>query len=68
MGGCGYEKSCPGSFSETVTYKMLLLDRDIGWSCRYALTRCELDLTFDLAIMTFNLKILSTPNLAKHKV
>ena len=53
------EKVCPGCISETVRGWKLILGTDIGWGCRCATLWCDLDLTFDPAIVTLNLKILS---------
>ena len=38
--------------------RKLILHRDIAWGCRCATSWCHLDLTFDLAMVTFSLKIL----------
>ena len=53
------EKVCPGYISETIRNRMLKLGSDIGWGCKCATSWCDLDLTFDLAVMTLSLKILS---------
>ena len=71
MGGqaCWWrEKVCLGYISETVRCMKLILGRDIGWGCRCAMSWCDLDLTFDLAIVTLNLKILSGLYLGNCKV
>ena len=52
-------KVCPGCISQTVRCRKLILGRDISWGCRFAMSWCDLDLTFDLAVVTFSLKILS---------
>ena len=36
--------------------------------CRYAMSWCDLDLTFDLVVMTLSLKNLSGLYLGNHKV
>ena len=51
---------------ETVSYRKLILDRDIGWSVRYA-PWCDLDLTFALAIVTLTYKIFSGLYLGNRK-
>ena len=40
--------SCPDCISETVRCRKLILGRDIGYGCRCAMSRCDLDLTLDL--------------------
>ena len=45
--------------SETIRYRKFILDRDNFWTCRCANSWCDLDLTFDLAMMTITFKILS---------
>ena len=47
---------------------MLKLGRDIGRGCRCAMLWCDLNLTFDLAIVTLGLKILSGLYLRNIKV
>ena len=42
--------------------------KDIGWGCRYAVSWCDLDLTFDLAVVTLSLKILSGLYLGNRKM
>ena len=44
--------------SETVMCRRLILGRDISQGCRFATSLCDLDLTFDLAVVTLSLKIL----------
>ena len=61
-------KSYLGYISETVRCKKLILGRDIGWGRRCAASWCDLDLTFDLAIVTMSFKILSGLFLGFHKV
>ena len=53
------EKVFLGCISETVRCRKLILGRDIGWGCRCAKSWCDLDLTFDLAVVTLTFKILS---------
>ena len=55
----------PGCISETVRCRMLILGRDIGWECRCPTSWCDLDLTFDLAIVALSLKILSGLNISE---
>ena len=62
------EKVCPGCISETVRCRKLIRGRDIGWGCRCATSWSDLDLTFDLAVVTLSLKILSGLYLGNHKV
>ena len=57
---CGWpggwqEKVCPGCIADTKGCRKLTL---VG-GCRYATSRCDLDLTFDLAVVTLSLNILS---------
>ena len=54
-----WQKVCPGSISETVRYRKLILGRDIGWGFRCAPSSCDLDLTFYLAAVTLTFKKLS---------
>ena len=61
----GWEKVC---ISETVRGTKLILSRDIGWGCRHAMSWCDLDLTFDLAVVTLSLKFLSRLYLRNRKV
>ena len=37
----------------------LILGRDIGWGCRCAPSWCDLDLIFDLAVVTLTFKLFS---------
>ena len=46
----------------------LILGRDIGWGCRCAVSWCDMDLTFDLAVVTLTFTILSGLYLKNHKV
>ena len=68
MVGEWLEKDCPGCISETVKCRKLILDRDIGWGCRCTSLWGELDLTFDLAIVTLTDKILSRLYLGNRKM
>ena len=45
-----------GYISETIKGRKLILSIDIGWGCRFAISWCNLNLTFDLAVVTFNFK------------
>ena len=36
---------------------MQILGRDIGWGCSCAAAWCDLDLTFDFAVVTLTFKI-----------
>ena len=56
---------CPGCISETVS--SYLAGTLVG-GCRCATSSSDLDLTFDLAIVTLSLKILSGLYLGNHKV
>ena len=67
MGG-RREIVCPGCISETVRCRKFILGRDIGWGCRCAPSWPDLDLTFDLAVVTLSLKILSGLYLGNRKV
>ena len=69
-GGGGREIVCPGCISETVRCRKFILGRDIGWGGRgvCATSWSDLDLTFDLAVVTLSLKILSGLYLGNHKV
>ena len=46
----------------------LILDRDIGWRCRCVVSWCDIDLTFELAVVTLTFKILCWPYLKNRKV
>ena len=59
---------CPGCISETVRCRKLILGRDIGWGCSCATSWSDFDLTFDLAVVTLSLKILSGLYLGNCKV
>ena len=52
----------------TVRCRKLILGRDIGLGCKCAIAWYNLDLTFDLAIVTLSLKILSGQCLRNHMV
>ena len=61
------EEVCPACIS--VRCRKLILGRDIGYrGYRCATSWCDLDLTFDLAVKTFSLKILSGLYLRNCKV
>ena len=59
---------CLDCISETVRCRKFILGRDIGWGCRCATSWSDLDLTFDFAVVTLSLKILSRLYLDNHKV
>ena len=51
------EKACLGCISETLSYNMLTLGRNISWEgCRCAKSWCDFDLTFNPAVVTLSLK------------
>ena len=52
----------------SIRCRKLILGRDIGWGYRCATSWCDLDLTFDLAVVTLSLKILSGVYLKNYKV
>ena len=52
-------KSCPGYFWETISFRKMILGRDIGWGCRCAISWYNIGLTFDIATVTLAVKILS---------
>ena len=52
----GRQKVCSGCISETIMCRTLILGRDIGWGCSCA-TGCDLDVIFNLAVVTLSLKI-----------
>ena len=66
--GRQWEKLCPGCISETVRCRKLILGRDIGSGCRCATSWYDLDLIFDLVIVTMSFKILSGLFLGFHQV
>ena len=55
----GGKESCLGYIFEIVRRKILILGRVISWGYRCATTWFDLDFTFDLAVVTLSLKILS---------
>ena len=67
MGG-RREIVCPGCISETVRCRSSYLAGTLVAGCRCATSWSELDLTFDLAVVTLSLKILSGLYLSNHKV
>ena len=54
----GYVKNF-ACISETIRCRMLIISKDLGWECRYAVSWCDFGLTFDLAVVTLIFKILS---------
>ena len=62
------EKLCPGCISETIRRRKLILGRTLVGGCMCATSWFDLDLTFDLAVVTLSLKILSGLYLRNHKV
>ena len=67
MGGWR-EKVCPGCILETVRCRKLILGRTLVRGCRCATSWSDLDLTFDLAVVTLTYKILSRLYLGNCKV
>ena len=70
MGGwiCGrWEKVHPGCLSETIRCRKLILGTLVKM-CRCATSWSDLDLTFELAVVTLSLKILSGLYLGNRKV
>ena len=63
-----WEKVCPGSILETVRCRKLIFLGTLVRGFRCATSVCDLDLTFDLVVMTLSLKILSGLYLSNHKV
>ena len=61
------EVASPDCISKTVKFR-LILGRDIDWESRCVTTWCEIDLTFDLAIVTLNYKLLPRLYLGNYKV
>ena len=54
------EKKLVWAVSEkTVMCNILILNRDIGWGCRCAVSWCDLNLTFDLVIVILTFIIMS---------
>ena len=66
-GGRSEGKSLSELYLRNLKCKMLKLGRDIGWGCRCAAS-CDLDLTFDLAVVRLSLKILSGLYFRNYKV
>ena len=52
------QKVCPGCISETIRCRKLILSRDISWGCRWAMSWCDIDLIFVLAVVTLSSKVL----------
>ena len=46
------EKAFLGCISEILRCKMLTVGKDIGWGCSCATSLCDLDLTFNLGVVT----------------
>ena len=70
MGGL-WQKVCPGCISETIRCRKLILGTLVGTlvrGCRCATSWYDLDLTFDLALVTLAYKILSRLYLGNRKV
>ena len=59
LDGRAVAKVCPCCISETIRCRKVILGRDIGWGCRCAMSWCDLDLTFNLVVVTLTFKILS---------
>ena len=54
QGGWWQEKiSCLGCITEAVRCRNFILSGDIDWGCRCAAAWCDLDLLFDLAVVSF---------------
>ena len=53
------EKICPDCISETVRCRKLIIGRDNGYGSRCVMSWCDLDLTFDLAVVTLTFKTFS---------
>ena len=68
VGGWASGKVCLACISETVRCRKLILGRTLVRGCRYAMSWCDLDLTFDLAAVTLSLRILSGLYLGNRKV
>ena len=68
MGRRAAGKVCPACISETVRCRKLILVGTLVRGCRCAMSWCDLDLTFDLAVVTLSLKILSGLYLGNRKV
>ena len=58
----------PSCISETVRCRKLILGRDIGWVYSCAPSWYDLDVTFDLAVVTLTFKFLSGLYLRNRKV
>ena len=67
MGGGG-GGVCLAHISEKIRCRKLILGRDIGWGCRCVTSWCDLDLTFDLAVVTLTYNALSVVYFGNHKV
>ena len=62
------ERVCLDCISETVRCRKLILGRDTGLRVRCTVSWCDLDLTFDFAVVTLTYKILTGLYLGNHKV
>ena len=67
MGG-RREEVCPACISETVRCRKLILVRTLVRGCRCTKSLHDLELTFDLAVVTVTYKILSVLYLGNCKV
>ena len=54
--GVSQEKACLGCISETMRCRKFILGRDIIWGCKGVTPWCDLDLTFDLAIVNLSME------------
>ena len=61
-------KVCPGCISGTIRCRKLILVGTLVGGCRCATSWSDLDLTFDLAVVTLSWKILSRLYLANRKI
>ena len=68
MGSQAAGNSFSGCTPETLSCKLLILGRDIGWGCSCATSWCYLFLSFDLFVVTLTFKILSRLYLGNCKV
>ena len=63
-----WKKAWPSCTSKTVRCKMWILGRDIGWQVWVCNIMVELDLTFDLPVVSLTLKICFELYLRSHNV
>ena len=47
-------KSCLGYISESIKYRKVIFSRGTGRKCSFAVSWCDLDLTFGLAVVTIS--------------